>query len=289
MDHGVYFIKDSSQREAFSGLVLPDVLPRLEDRAVLLIGAVEGNLPVGAAVMELEASRAQLLSIAVAADHKRKGIGSALLRQCVRMLRRTSVQSLYAILTEEETEITALFSSFGMKPAEEAGAYYRFSLDSALQQSVLGGTHHRVIPLEGAFGIQLRDYLGRTFHNGPAAVQAAEFDPKISQVLIENGQITACLLMEYVDEMLSVSWLSSQSREKLAVLYLLRGALQAAAAVYPPETQVQFATYEPAVAKLTEQLLPQAEKTSVRSWELAYSGFRLTDTTPAKWERETGG
>ena len=281
--HGVYYIKDPAQIAALSGLILPEVLPRVEEASVFPVGAVEEDRAVGAAVMALERGRARLLSIAVSEKHRRQGIGTALLRQCVRMLRRTTIQDLYAILTEDELDAAALLASFGMTQSAAPGAYYSFPLDSALEQSVLNGTARGSVPLASVPNGAFRDYIRTAFPADTTLGQRTLFDPEISQVLMENGRVTACLLAER-SEMLSIGWLASRSREKLAPLYLLRGALSAASAVCPPETPVQFAAYDETVMQLTEQLLPRAEKHLIQSWELAGGAFRLTDTARTGWE-----
>lgn len=287
MEHGVYLIHRPEQRAAFRGLILPAVFDRLEEDPVFLIGAVENGAPVGAAVMELEPARARLLSIAVAEDRRRQGVGTALLRQCVRALRRTTIQSFYAILTPEEQSAADLFAAFGMTGSDAESAYYRLPLADMTGQAVLSGSTGKALPLEKVSHVQTRDYLRQTFPGDPALSREGTFDPKLSQLLVEDGQITACLLVEREDGAVSVSWMASQSREKLALLYLMRGALAAASAACPPETEVRFATYEPAVAKLIGQLFPQAEAYPIQSWELSDGSFRLTDTTPTGWEERT--
>lgn len=287
MEHGVYLIHRPEQCAAFRGLILPEVFDRLREAPVFLIGAVEGNHPVGAAVMELEPARARLLSIAVAEDRRRQGVGLALLRQCVRVLRRTTIQSFYAILTPEEQSAADLFAAFGMEASDGESAYYRFPLKSMAQQSALKGNTHKVTPLDGVSHIQLRDYLRQTFPGDLTLSRRESFDPKLSQILVENGQITACLLAERDEKLVTVSWVASQSREKLAILYLMRGALAAASATCPPETEVCFATYEPVMVKLIGQLFPQAGSVPIQEWELSDGRFRLTDTTPTGWEERT--
>lgn len=284
MDHGVYYIKDPAQKAAFSGLILPGVLPRLEEPAVFLIGAVEGALPVGAAVMELEVNQAQIISIAVAEDRRRQGIGMALLRQCIRMLHRTTIQSLYAILGPEEADAAALFAAFGMETSDADSAYYHFTLADAAKQAILHGKTEKTCSLEEVPKLQVRDYLRRTFPGNPELSRENRFDGGISQLLVEKGKITACLLAEWEDQAISISWVASHSREKLALLYLLRGALNAASEHCAPETEVRFATYESLVTQLTKQLIPQAEKHPIQSWELSDGRFRLTDTAPTGWE-----
>lgn len=284
MEHGVYLIREPEQQAAFRSLILPEAFDRLSEDPVFLIGAVEGNCPVGAAVMELEPVRAQLLSIAVVPERRRQGVGTALLRQCVRVLRRTTLQSLYAILTPEEQPAAALFAAFGMTGSDADSAYYRLPLADAAGQAVLRGSAGKARPLEAVSRMEVLDYLRRIFPGAPTVSRVEQFDPQVSQLLVENGQITACLLVEREDGAISVSWMASRSREKLALLYLMRGALAAASAACPPETEVRFATFEPAVAKLIGQLFPQAERAPVQEWELSDGRFRLTDTTPTGWE-----
>ncbi len=282
MNHGVYLIRSREQQEAFHGLILPEILDRLEEDAVFLIGAVEDALPVGAAVLELEASRAQLLSIAVTEDRRRQGIGSALLRQCVRVLRRTSIQSVYAILTRDDAEAAALFASFGMTVSDAGSAYYSVPLSDAIGQPVLRGKSKKAVPMDQLPSLLLRDYLRRIFPGEQSGED--HFDSKLSHFLVENYEITACLLAERDESSVTVSWIDTHSREKLALLYLLRGALTAAEEICPPETEIRFATYEPLVTQLIEQLVPMAEKCPIQSWGLSPDRFRLTDTTPTGWE-----
>lgn len=283
MSHGIYLIRESAQAKAFSGLILPDVLPRLEEPSVYLLGAVDRNCPVGAAVLAMEGGCAQVLSIAVPPDWQRKGIGSALLRHCIRLLRRTSIQMLYAVLTPKETDAAALFAAFGMKPSE-AGAYYRFTLaDAAAQGSLRGSTAQTVSLSEVPSGL-LRSYLRSSFPGDPTAA-TVRFDPQLSQVCLEEMRPSGCLLVTADDE-LSIDWLASQSGDKLTPLYLLRGALAAAAAVYPPDMVVTFAAYTPTVCRLANTLLPHTAAVPIQSWELNDGPFRLTDTAPAGWEKE---
>lgn len=73
MKHELYVISRPDQMAAFKNLILPDIVPRLTEEAIFLVGAAEGNMPAGAAVMELQQGRAELVSIAVAKGRRRQG------------------------------------------------------------------------------------------------------------------------------------------------------------------------------------------------------------------------
>ena len=148
MKHELYVISRPDQMTAFENLILPDVVPRLTEEAIFLVGAVEGNMPVGAAVMELQQGRAELVSIAVAKNRRRQGIAGALLRQCVRMLRRTSIQVLYAALPSANEETGLLFSDFGMEPSDDCGADYQFTLGALKNEALSGSFPSGIMPLE---------------------------------------------------------------------------------------------------------------------------------------------
>lgn len=284
MGRGVYLIRKSAQVTAFSGLILPDILPRLEEPPVYLLGAVDGNCPAGAAVLAIETGCAQILSIAVSPAHQRRGVGSALLRHCVRLLRRTAIQTLYAVLAPEETDAAALLASFGMEP-QDSGVSCRLTLGDALAQTTLRGSTPKTYSLSEIPSALLREYLHDSFPNGHVADAPERFDPQISRLRMEENRITGCLLAT-AGARISVDWFASQSSDKLTPLYLLRGALAAAETAYPPETPVLFAAYEPAVCRLTEKLFPDAQRIPVQGWELADGPFRLIDTTPQGWEEE---
>lgn len=283
MAHHVFLVQDPDQRAAFSGLILPEIQSRLGDPTVFLVGAVEGQQPVGAAVLELESGRAQLLSIAVAEDKRRRGIGLTLLRHCVRTLRRTSIQTLYAVLTAGEEAAEGLLQAFGMESSGPSGAHYSFTAAVAANHAILRGPKPGCFPLESVSTLHFRSYLHKAFPLDPAAVKREEFDPKISQVLVENGKITGCVLAEWEPDGLSLGWFSSFSGDKWALLYLLRGIVAAC----PSQTQLHFAAYDPLVVQLADKLLGTAAKRlPIRQWTLADRRFRMADTAPTQWEED---
>lgn len=287
MKHELYVISRPDQMAAFENLILPDIVPRLTEEAIFLMGAVEGNMPVGAAVMELQQGRAELMSIAVAKDRRRQGIAGALLRQCVRMLRRTSIQVLYATLPSANEAAGLLFSDFGMAPSDDCGSSYQFTLGALKNETLSGSYPSGITPLEKVSDTLFHPYIRKLFPSDPSLGNRDMFDPKISQVFVENHQITACLLAECTNE-ISISYLASQSREQLAPVYLMRGALAAAATVFPPDTTVRFTAFDESVVRLADKLLGDtAIKYPIRQWVAAGHRFRLIDTTPTKWEEQT--
>ena len=281
----IYLVDKEAQGEFFKEMILPNVWDEINDPAVFLIGATENTQVAGAAVLRLENDRAQLLSIAVEASRRRQGIGSALLRECVRTLRRTSVQTLYTILMEGETEAEALLSSFGMLSSDAASAHYSILLKDVAALKVLQNSGNKTHALEDVSDLMLNRFMKATFPFDPEQGKRELFEPKVSRLLIENAQITACMLIEKKKDELSIAWLSSKSTNKLAVLYLIREALTAAVAEYPEDTQISFAAYDTLVIRLAEELLGNAaEKYAVREWVLEGYQFRLKDTKPMDWE-----
>lgn len=287
MKHELYVISRPDQMTAFENLILPDIIPKLTEEAVFLVGAVEGNMPVGAAVMELQQGRAELVSIAVAKDRRRQGIAGALLRQCVRMLRLTSIQVLYAALPSTNEETGLLFSDFGMTPSDDCGSSYQFTLGALEDETLSGSFPSGITPLEKVPDTLFYPYIRKLFPSDPSLGNRDIFDPKVSQVLVEKHQITACLLAECTNE-ISISYLASQSRERMAPVYLMRGALAAAASAFPPDTTVRFTAFDESTVRLADKLLGSAAvKYPIRQWAAASHRFRLIDTTPTKWEEHT--
>lgn len=284
MKHELYVINRPDQMKAFENLVLPDIVPGLAEDGIFLVGAVEGNVPVGAAVMELQQGRAELVSIAVAKNRRRQGIAGALLRQCVRMLRRTSIQVLYATLPSANEETGLLFSDFGMEPSDDCGAGYQFTLGALKNEALSGSFPDGITPLEKVPDALFYPCIRELFPSDPSLGSRDIFDPKVSQVFVEKHQITACLLAECTNE-ISVSYLASQSRERMAPVYLMRGALAAAAVVFPPDTTVRFTAFDESMVRFADKLLgDMAVKYPIRQWAAAGHRFRLIDTTPTKWE-----
>lgn len=203
------------------------------------------------------------------------------------MLRLTSIQVLYAVMPSVNGEAEYLFSGFGMTPSDDCGSCYQFKLDALKNKALSGSYPDGITPLEKVPDTLFYPYIRKLFPSDPSLGNKDIFDPKISQVLMENHQVTACLLAECTSE-ISISYLASQSSEQMAPLYLMRGALAAAAAVFPPDTIVRFTAYDESIVRLADKLLGgTAVKYPVRQWTVAGYRFRLLDTTPTKWEEHT--
>lgn len=281
----MYLVDKEAQGEYFRGMILPDVWEKMDHPNVFLIGALEDEKVVGAAVMRLENHRAQLLSIAVEESRRRQGIGTALLKMCVRTLRRTAIQALYTVAMAKETGAFALFASFGMMSSDAGSAYYNVLLKDAAALQVLQNGGNKTCAIEEVSDFMLNRFMKAIFSADPALCERKLFVPKASRFLIENMQITACLLMEKTEEGLSIAWLSSRSKNKLAVLYLLKDALAAAVKEYPEDTKISFTAYDTVVIQLADKLLGEAaQKQPVSEWVLEEYKFRLKDTDLTGWE-----
>ena len=282
----VFLINKQTQVDFFRGMILPDVWENIADPTVFVFGALEGAEIIGAAVMRLENERAHLLSIAVKESRRRQGVGTALLRACVRALRRTSIQNFYTILMEEDTEAAALVSSFGMESSDEGSAYYSILLRDVMQLQILQNDGNKTLALKDVPDYKLNKYLQDSFPGNPALAESALFEPDLSRFLIEDGKITACMLMEKEEDALSVAWLASSSANKMAVLYLFKGALAAAIKKYPEDMEIRFTVFDEPLIRLVEHLLPKVrEKELIKRWVLEHYAFRLTDTSAIGWEK----
>ena len=281
----IYLVDKQAQGEFFQEMILPSVWDKINESDIFLIGALEGEQVIGAAVFQLESTGAQLLSVAVEASRRRQGIGSALLQMCVRVLRRTSIQALYTILTEDETEAAALVSSFGMECSDANYKHYTILLKDVAALPALQDNKNKTYALEDVSDLMLKRFLNTVFPSNPKLVQKESFEPKVSRFFIENAQITACLLAGKTEDGLSLAWLSSQSKNKLSVLYLIQDALAAAVAAYPEDTNISFTGYEGTVVRLVEGLLGDiTEKRPIKEWILKDYDFRLKDTSLTDWE-----
>lgn len=100
---------DKERLNAFLPLIPSPLYPLMKRETVFLVGAVEHGVAVGAAVFELGENQADLLSIAVAPQCRRRGVGSAMLRRCVTLLQSTSVRAFTAMAPEGEKELDAFF------------------------------------------------------------------------------------------------------------------------------------------------------------------------------------
>ena len=92
--------------------------------AVSLIAALPGRKVVGFVIAQIAADEAEILSIGVAADAQRQGIGRKLIDGTIRAAARAEARRLYLDVAESNAAARALYAACGFAEAGRRKAYY---------------------------------------------------------------------------------------------------------------------------------------------------------------------
>ena len=101
-------------------------------RTVCLIAAIAGDEPVGFLIARAAADEAELLTIGVLPGHRKRGIGQALLREAVAVLRPGGIRQLFLEVEETNTPALSLYRGLGAVPVGRRPGYYENGADAAV-------------------------------------------------------------------------------------------------------------------------------------------------------------
>lgn len=277
----VKLLNKEQYSQDFKGLILPEVYERLREEDVFLVGAIEGDVPVGAAVWKLESEIAQLLSIAVAQDHCRQGIGTEMLQKSIATLRQLSCMGAYVTTGKEDIQLNALLQSFGMEKSPDEAASFCVKLEDAAKVRAFQGEKFHTVALKDVPNNIYHYFVGRTFKLDRDLWDRELFDPECSCFIVRDKKIEAGIFVEYAKEELSVAWLHSNSGRPMDLIYLFQDAISMAGKNYAPDTPVHFTCFEPSFLKLVEKLLGDKVRiTPIHKWSLTGYKFRLSGLDP---------
>ncbi|HSB53274.1 MAG TPA: ribosomal protein S18-alanine N-acetyltransferase, partial [Gemmatimonadales bacterium] len=78
------------------------------------------------------AATGEVLNLAVAPEHRRRGIGGALLEAGLKAFRRRKVDEVFLEVRESNHSAQALYLARGFRPVGQRSAYYRNPKEDAL-------------------------------------------------------------------------------------------------------------------------------------------------------------
>lgn len=97
--------------------------------ALCLLG---GDEPCGFVLARTAADEAEILTIAVSPEHRRKHFGHAMLREAIEILRRENVRSLFLEVAADNIAALSLYRACGFAPCGERRGYYGDGAKNAL-------------------------------------------------------------------------------------------------------------------------------------------------------------
>ena len=270
------YMISKSQKEYFRFLFAPDDYEELEKEEFFLFGAVEEDLPVGAAILQMMPARAEISVLAVADPERFFEIGEKLLRQCVLALEKTEIRSLSAV-TQEDSDEEKLFRDFGMeKTAEESAIYYMTLFE------VMGHPFFSKRPKKSStpFGEVPKHLLMEFFQKSLPASPISGFlgnpDDTLSRAFLEDEKVHAVMTVEKDETGLLLTWIASDKNDPEVLRCMFSDAIAEAKKRYPPEIVFYFGVYEEHSARTAEKLFPNCStKTKESLFVLPTYRFRI--------------
>ena len=212
---------DKSQQGEYEGFLSADAEEYLMNEGVCAFGAFNDDTDelIGAAVFT-EEKNAKLLSIAVADDYRRQGVGAAMLSRIKQLLSKAGAREMECLLSGS-TEADVLKSDTGAFLQScgftFSGSYSDFalSLSSAKQNPDLAsiieagfdeGYEEAPYPDTAEVGL-LTDFLPIEPEEG-----VLDYSPSFSTVYKKNGKIIGCFLVSEEDGTFLVNMFHLMSR-----------------------------------------------------------------------------
>lgn len=122
---------------AIERTVFSDPWPRSDFReslasGVLVLVAEVGNEVVGYVVARSAADEGEILNLAVAPTHQRRGVGRALAERALELLSARGAQAVYLEVRESNAAARGLYQGLGFEPVARRPNYYRHPVEAAL-------------------------------------------------------------------------------------------------------------------------------------------------------------
>ena len=265
-----------TQKDYFRFLFAPDDYEELEKPDFFLIGAIEDDLPVGAAILQLMPSRAEISALGVADPDRFFEIGTRLLRQCVLALEKTEVRSLSAI-TQEDSDEEKLFRDFGMeKTAEESAVYYMTLFEVMGHPFFSKRSKKSSMPFGEIPRHLLLEFFKKSLPADPASGFLGNPDDTLSRAYLEDEKVRAVITVEKDETGLLLTWIASDRNDPEVLRCMFCDAIAEAKKRYPPEIVFYFGVYEPHSARTAEKLFPNCStKTKESLFVLPTYRFRI--------------
>lgn len=225
----------------------------------LLLGYEMGGAPCGVLAADCFDAAITVRWLCVDSACQGRGIAGALLDELCALADEQGVESLDAVISgEEDRPIRSLLLDRGFV-REDASPVYRFPLSAVLQgplSAALGKEDPRIIPLRSAPAYLIRDLNRRIAASNGVAYPPIDVNALLEESLawLENGEITACLILAECDGGVEIRWIYSRSKNPAVLQGLFAGAAGAISRKYPPQTWIHAAAMAPNVDAVIRRL-----------------------------------
>lgn len=99
-------------------------LSELEDENVIFLAAVEGDKTAGFGILHFYKDEGEIYNIAVSANHRRRGLGDALLAELLKIAGERGVNTVFLDVRESNTPARNLYKKHGFYDLNIRKGYY---------------------------------------------------------------------------------------------------------------------------------------------------------------------
>lgn len=113
-----------------------DFYDSLEDSSRIFLAAYEGNVFLGCCGLQQSFEQGDILTVGVHPDHRRKGVGSRLLEELLRIFKEQGGKTLFLEVRASNASAAALYEKFGFRRIGCRKNYYRQPTEDGLIYSL---------------------------------------------------------------------------------------------------------------------------------------------------------
>lgn len=263
---------------AFAPLLTAEAMEHANGVNTLIYGVIDDgdNLACGAAALTAAPAGAELLSLYVAGDYRRRGYGAALLERLTGHLQKAGIPRLTAVYSPESVDsLTPFLEKAGFSPLEDS-KIFEATLGELLKSERFAQPAEPVggllalsqIPPGWVYEFNVRQEESDTYLLGP--LEPNRLDGDVSFMIVENERLRGGFWASYAEGAYIVEGLYLPREYAASLIPLLHASLQAARAKSPQDTPVRFVSITPAIEGLVTKLFPELTPLSgsLKSMEL---------------------
>ena len=256
---------DKSQHGKYEGFLSADAKDSLMDEGVCVLGAFNDDTDelIGAAVFT-EEENARLLSIAVADEYRKQGVGEALLGRIADILQEAGAHGMECLVSgssesdDPENGAGAFFQRFGFT---SAGSFSDFSLSlsSARQDPDLAAV------INGGMGEGYEEAPYPRTEEAEALTdflpiepeeEVLDYAPSFSTVYKKNGKIIGCFLVSEEDDTFLVNMFHIMSRNPGILQTMAVRSLMAISESFGEKAELRFMAVTDKAEEVFKKLFP---------------------------------
>jgi [ribosomal protein S18]-alanine N-acetyltransferase len=123
-------LKEAPEAAAWSAAALEDALRQPE--TCFLVAAEDGDIIAGFVVGRRTAEDGEILNLGVRIEHRRQGIGAALVKRVGELVRRQGVRRVFLEVRESNIGAVQFYAALGFQQTGKRPNYYRQPEEAAL-------------------------------------------------------------------------------------------------------------------------------------------------------------